>query len=138
MSEVADGPDTSVSGRAFAYCRLQALDRLGQQPDHLIGLYHAQVEVGHERECAPPRVLAAVEHDRAGLCDGHRSAGERAVEAVEIGRRELGVLHQLHAAGAPLTGKARRHAQPRHVVLAAGASDRVGHAARRTRVTVAR
>ena len=44
----------------------------------------AEVVVGHERERPPALCGAAVEHDRAGLGDGERAAGEGAVEAVEL------------------------------------------------------
>jgi hypothetical protein len=63
---------------------VQRADRLGNARDDPCALDDTDVQVGHERERAAAGVLAAVEDDGAGLGDGQRAAGERAVEGVEV------------------------------------------------------
>ena len=92
MSEVADGPETSVNARPAALAIRLVL---------CAGFADAQVVVGHQRERPAPLPRAAVEHDRAGLRDRERGSGQGAVETVELMRRQAGVDDQLHALGPP-------------------------------------
>jgi len=70
--------------------RLESVDGLGHHAHDLILAHDTEVIVGHERERPPALTRAAVEHDRAGLGDGDRGAGERAVETVARLCRERG------------------------------------------------
>src|SRR4029450_3250262 len=58
----------------------------GHAGHHLGGGPPHQVVVGDQAEGAPALAGAAVEHDRAGLGDGHGAAGEHAVEGGQVGR----------------------------------------------------
>ena len=84
MSEVAEGPATKVSGRPALTGSLEPGDRLGNEPDDLVLADHADVEVRHEGERPPALPLPRVEHERARLGDRDRTAGERAVELVQL------------------------------------------------------
>ena len=126
MSEVADGPETSVIGRPARAASASRCDGVGHPGDDVAGLDHADVVVGHERQRAAPRARPAVEHDRAGLGDRERAAGQHPVELVERARRERRVvLDELdaldHAVGAEPPGG---HGQPRRPALAADRGDR--------------
>ena len=52
MSEVADGPDTSVIGRPARAASASCCDGVGHGGDDLLLVHDAEVEVGHERERA--------------------------------------------------------------------------------------
>ena len=74
-------------------------------------------------ERAPARALAAVEHDRPGLGDGQRAAGQRAVERVELLGAQAVVLDEFDPVGAPFTGESWGHAEAVRALLAAHARD---------------
>ena len=125
MSDVADGPLTSVIGRPSAATPGQRGDRVGHAGDDRVGLDDADVPVRHEGERAAAGALAAVEDDRAGLGDGQRAAGEHAVEPVERLRGQRRVVgHDLD----PLDRlrAARRDGDPARAALAAQPRDGVG------------
>ena len=55
MSEVADAPETKVTGTSgLGDGRTKSGDRLGHLPDDLVGGHDAEVVVGHEGEQPPP------------------------------------------------------------------------------------
>ena len=130
MSEVADGPLTSVIGRPSAAASASAATASGTPATIERRLDDADVPVGHERERAATGALAAVEHDRSRLGDGQRAAGQHAVEPVERLRRqrrvvddELDPLHHVRPAG--------RDGDPARAALAAQPRDRLGEVGRR-------
>ena len=102
MSLVADGPLIQVSGRVG----VEASQGLRDAADDLIRPHDADVQVGQEAEHASALVGAAVEDDRAGLGDRDRTAGDRAVEAIELGVRERRVVAD------PLDARVRRATRP--------------------------
>ena len=118
MSEVADGPDTNVSGRPSRDGLLEPRDRLWDDPDDLLVEHHADVQVGHERERAAALGGAAVEDEGAGLGDRDRAAGQGAVEPVELRRPEAAVLDQLDPVRAPFGRQAGRQPEPLDAVSA--------------------
>ena len=88
MSEVADGPGDERERPALADRRARAARRPPARRSTIWSARDdAEVVVGHERERAAALRRAAVEHDRAGLRDRERAAGEGAVEGVEVVRR---------------------------------------------------
>ena len=101
MSEVADGPETSTSGPALARS-LEAARQLGHGLDDLVRATTQTWRSGDERQRAPPLARAAVEGDRAGVRAGRRAGRERAVQRVELARREALVLDELDAGGPQL------------------------------------
>jgi AcrR family transcriptional regulator len=78
--DVAGGAGAADPGLGAG--RVEPGQGLGDAGHHLGGGHHHQVVVGDQAEGAAALAGAAVEHDRARLGDGHRAAGEHAVEAV--------------------------------------------------------
>ena len=109
MSDVALGPETNVSGRpsargAGASAAIASGTRRGRRPASTTQTCRSGTSVSARR----PLRGAAVEHDRAGLGDRQRAAGEHAVERVEVARRERRVVDD--AARRPARRAARRAA----------------------------
>jgi len=73
----------------------EAVDGVRHGGDDLLLVDDADVQVGHERERAAARGFGAVEHDRPGLGDPERAAGDDAVERVELAHAQRGVLEAL-------------------------------------------
>ena len=69
ISDVAEGPDTSVMAARRGRPRRGGRRRRARSATICSSPDHAHVQVGHERQRAAARALAAVEHDRAGLGD---------------------------------------------------------------------
>ena len=89
MSEVADGPETNVTGRrSSAQVAGESAHRGRERRPRPGGLDDAEVEVRHEREGAAALPRAGVEDDRPGLGDRERAAGHRAVHLVELADAE--------------------------------------------------
>ncbi len=68
--------------------RVDPRDRVGNIGEHLFGPHDDEQVVRHQAERAPPLAGTGVEHDRAGLGDGERAGGDRAVGGVQLGRGE--------------------------------------------------
>ena len=94
MSEVALGPETSVIGRPSAAAGASAATASGTDAWMRAASTKQMWQVGHERERAAAAVGAAVEHDRAGLGDRERAAGQHAVEAVELARGDRRIVDE--------------------------------------------
>ncbi len=124
MSEVADGPETKTTGRPSSRMR-PAIRGIaaGRSGSTWSSRDDAEVDVGDEREGSPPVGRAGGEHERARLRDRERAAGERGVEGVELGRREVVVFDHVHAGRPPLGRQRRRDAEPAHAALGADAGD---------------
>ena len=86
MSEVAEGPDTKVSGRPSRTAGSSRVHGLRHEADDLALAHDADVKVGNEGERPPALAGAAVEHEAAGLGDAGRTARERPVELVQVVR----------------------------------------------------
>ncbi len=57
MSDVADGPEMSVTGRRGPLGdRAELGDRLGDRADHLARIDHADVQIGDEAQYPPSLV----------------------------------------------------------------------------------
>ena len=114
MSDVADGPETSTSGRPSLAARLEAAHELGNGLDDLLFPHDADVEIGQQRQRTSPLPRPAVEGDRPGDRAGGGARCERAVELVELLRRKRVVLDELHAGRAqPLVEVLRDPDPPR-------------------------
>src|SRR4029453_18002062 len=68
-------------------------DGVGNGGDNVLGADDADVVVGDERERASAGGGTGVQHDRAGVGDRHRAAGDNRVERVELGDRETLIGH---------------------------------------------
>lgn len=88
------------------------LDRLRDKLDDLLLADHADVQVGHEAERTAALGGASGQHDRAGLGDRDRRAGEDAVDPVERGVQQCVLVDQLDLIGAPGGRQAARHGDP--------------------------
>lgn len=110
MSEVAEGPETSVIARGgVASAAGEAARAPPHRGDDLHGAYDTDVGVGQQREQAAARRPAAIEADRAGLRDRGGAAGHGAVEAGDFRWRKPVVLDKLDSVGPPRRIKSRRH-----------------------------
>ena len=85
MSEVADGPETSTSGRPVATV-LEAADELGHGLDDLALPHDADVQVGQQRQRPPTLARPAVEGERARRGARQRAGRQGAVQPVELPR----------------------------------------------------
>ena len=119
MSEVAEGPETKVSGRPSRTAGSSLATASGTRPTIWSLAHDADVQVGNEGERPAALAGPAVEHEAAGLGDAGGAAGERAVELVEVVWREAVVLDQLDAVGTPGGGETGGHAQPARAVFLA-------------------
>ena len=89
MSLVADGPLIQVCGRVG----IETGERLRDGPDDLLRTDDADVEVRQQAQRATTLTRTGIEHDRAGLGDRDGTAGDDAVESVEIGRGQAAARH---------------------------------------------
>ena len=127
MSEVADGPEISVSGaRRSPHRRLHPLECLAHRGTHELGRDDADVQVGHQRQRADALTGPAVQHDGAGLRDGGGAAGEHAVHPIE--RRDRRITRRLHPGRQPALRQIPRHGQAAGTVRRADLGDQRGHA----------
>ena len=88
MSDVADGPETSTTGRPSRALGSSMRDQLRHGLDDLVGAYDADVEIRDERDRAASLPRAAVERDRARLGARCRAGRERAVQRRRARRRQ--------------------------------------------------
>ena len=72
--------------------RVEARDGLRDRADDLVDVDDADVQVGQQAERATTLVGPGIEDDRARLGDGDGAAGDDAVERVEVGMRQDGVV----------------------------------------------
>ena len=110
MSEVADGPETNVSGRRAGDADAEPRDRLGDELDDLLAPRRRR-RGGRARASARagPGARPAVEDERARLGDRERAPGQHGVERRRASREvEAVVLDQLDARRAPRGRQARR------------------------------
>ena len=92
MSEVADGPgDEGERATIGDRCR-EPLDRLGNGREHLLGPDDADMQIRDQRERAASLTRSRVEHDRAGVGDRQRAAGDHSVARVELGEGERRIV----------------------------------------------
>ena len=125
MSEVALGPETKVSGAASPRRRSAATasgtDVVRPAPPATTQMWRSGTSVS-----ARAAALSAVEHDRAGLRDRDRAAGQHAVESVELARRQRRVVdHQLDPGSSRAGRRAASRADavpPQAVAIAASSS----------------
>ena len=94
MSDVALGPETNVSGRPSAAAGASAAIASGTEAWMRAASTRQTWKSGHERQRAAAALVAAVEHDGAGLGDRERAAREHAVDLVEPARRDRRVVDQ--------------------------------------------
>ena len=113
MSEVADGPEMKVIGRAgiAAAASQQPGDGLGDEADDLVVADDAEVVVGQERDRPAALARAAVEDDRPGLGDPQRAGRQHAVAALELVVGQARLAEELDARRAP-SRRAGRRARP--------------------------
>ena len=126
MSEVALGPETSVSGRPAAAASPIAATASGTDPTTCSARTTHACQSGTSVSARRPESGAAVEHDRPGLGHGQRAAAEHAVDAVERGRRQRAIGDELEPVGPPGLGHARRNHQAPRAPLARQDHDALG------------
>ena len=127
MSDVADGPEISVIGSRRSDCRVgHAGDALGNDADDLILGHDADVMVRDERHRPATGRAPAVEDDRSGLGDRGGTAGDCAVDRVQLRRRQEVIFDHLHPLRTPLSGQRGRHHEPTQPKPRAGVVDRGG------------
>ena len=83
MSDVADGPETSVIGRPSRAAGASAATASGTAGTTWSARTTQTWWSGTSVSARGPQTGARVEHDRAGLGDRQRAAGEHAVHGVE-------------------------------------------------------
>ena len=101
MSEVAEGPETRVSGRRSRASALRVSIASGRSSTICSSRDDADVEVGDEGERTPPLARAGGEDDRAGLGDREGAAGEDAVEGCRARPRSEPVVDDELEPGRP-------------------------------------
>ena len=123
MSEVADGPETSVIGACCVGDRGRDRgERLGDLADDLLGVDHADVVVGHQRQRAAP--LSGP--PSSTIVPVSAIAAAQPVSApstlVELGRaRRCRRRARSHSGGQPRVGQTDRDRQPRAAACSAHA-----------------
>ena len=109
MSEVADGPETKVTGRWHASDRRRDQShRFWDRSDDLPLPNDAEVVIGNERQSPTTLTTPAVEDDRSGLGDREGAASQRAVHLVKC-RRVESACDEVGLCGPPLVWQVRWH-----------------------------
>ena len=113
MSEVAEGPEIKVIGRALITGgRVQTGHGLRHQPDHLVVADDAQVVVRQQGDGAAALAGSAVEHNRPCLRNSQRGRREHAIAVLENVVAEPWLAQQGHTRWRPSIRQVGRHHQP--------------------------
>ena len=134
MSDVAEGPETNVTGRRSSpQARREPPHRRRDAVDDLRLLDDAEVQVGDERQRAAALARAGVEDERAGLGDRERAAGDGGADLVQLADARPTSVDRLETveaaiarAGRPAPRPARRR-PPRQASAIAAATSRRRH-----------
>ncbi len=81
--------------------RVETLHRFGNQCDHLVGEYHAEVVVRYQGDSAPSLGWIAAQGDASRLGNSNGASSEYAATNIKCGQREIGIHDDVHTVGKP-------------------------------------